>query len=122
MPIRVDAGERVIRFVFDGATPARDIYAIFHRAFEETTGEREILADLRGSTSLADRTPEFVRMLTEFVVQHPKRPGRHVAVVLPADERERWSKMTASMAEGTNCEIRIFESDDEAGRWLSGTD
>ena len=107
MGIHVETDERVVRFVFEGATAARDVYAVFHRAFGAAAEDHQTLVDLRASTSLADRTPEFVRMLTEFVIEHPERPGR-----------PRWMDLVASISSGSSVDVQLFDTPDEAAQWL----
>ena len=118
MGIHVETDERVVRFVFEGATAARDVYAVFHRAFGAAAEDHQTLVDLRASTSLADRTPEFVRMLTEFVIEHPERPGSRLAVVLPPEERPRWMDLVASISSGSSVDVQLFDTPDEAAQWL----
>lgn len=120
MGLQFETSERAIHFVFEGATPARDIYATFHRAFSEATPGQEIIVDLRASTSLADRTPEFVRMLTEFVIEHPERPGDRLAVVLPEDELPRWKALTAAFNEEGKVNVELFVELEAAETWLAG--
>jgi len=116
MGLQVESGDRILRFVFTSATPARDIYAVFHRAFAEAPRDDQVVIDLRASTSLGDRTPEFVRMITEFIVLHPERPGERMAVLLPPEEVERWKKLAADVdMEGV--EIGLFEDIDDAETW-----
>ena len=119
MGLHVETGEHVIHFVFEGATPARDIYATFHRAFGEATPDHQLVIDLRASTSLADRTPEFVRMLTEFVLEHPERPGERVAVVLPPGEVPRWEDLTRTFTEHEGLDIALFEEREAAETWAT---
>lgn len=119
MGLQVETGDRVIRFVFASATPARDIYSVFHRAFADAPRDHQVVIDLRASTSLSDRTPEFVRMITEFIVAHPERPGERMAVLLPPHEVERWKKLAADVTV-ENVEIGLFEDVDEAEAWAVG--
>lgn len=117
MGLQVETHKNHLHFVFEGATPARDIYMIFHHAFEGAQEGQQVVIDLRASTSLADRTPEFVRMLTEFVIEHPERPGHRIAVILPENEVPRWEKLTSTMNDGTDLEIALFQDTESAEAW-----
>ena len=117
MALRIETEDGILRCVFEGATPARDIYAAFHQAFAEAKPDQQLLVDLRQSTSLADRTPEFVRMLTEFVVEHPQRPGDRVAVVIPPNETTRWTDLVEDVSDADH-EIQLFEHIGPAEGWL----
>ena len=119
MTLDVEPGDGILRFVFRGATPARDVYAVFHAQFAAASPATQVLIDLSGSTSLADRTPEFVRMLTEFVLGHPKRPGDRMAVVLPPSEMPRWSGLADQLNATGRAELRLFEQDEAASAWLT---
>ncbi len=118
MALTVEIEDRWVRFVFAGATAARDVYAVFHRAFDRASPDAEVLIDLRASTSLADRTPELVRMLTEFVLTHPQRPGRRAAVILPPDQVEQWEPIAEDARRQVSAEFELFTDSAKAEAWL----
>jgi len=113
---------KVLRFEFQGGTPALDIYARFHRAYQTYNLPKDatILVDLRESTSLASRTPEVVRMLSEFVIKHPERPGDKIAIMLPSSEKPRLEPLIDDVANGIDVHVRSFDDEREALEWLSG--
>ncbi len=119
MALNVEIEDHWVRFVFEGATATRDVYSVFHRAFEQAPVDAELLIDLRSSTSLADRTPELVRMLTEFVLSHPQRPGRRAAVILPADQVEQWEPIAEDARRQVSVEFALFGDSATAEAWLT---
>jgi hypothetical protein len=113
---------KVLRFEFKGGTPALDVYARFHSAYQtyNLPDDATILVDLRGSTSLASRTPEVVRMLSEFVIKHPARPGDKIAIMLPASEKARLEPLISEVADGSEVYVASFDDEKEALEWLGG--
>lgn len=110
----------VLRFRFSGATPARDVYTVFHRAYGDPAcpPSAPILIDLAASTSLATRTPDMIKMLSEFVLEHPDRPGGRVAVALPQPQRQRFDELMAETARRAGVSVRTFDESESALRWL----
>jgi hypothetical protein len=118
MSIKVIRDERILRFVFSESTPRFEMYADINREFGDAPPDLDLLWDVRESTSLAGRTTEFVHMIAQFVVEHPGRPGRRLAVLLPSGERERWEKITQQLAHGGEVEIALFEDEAAAMDWF----
>ena len=107
-------------FEFEGGTPAHDVYAVFHRAFQDPACPRSalLLVDLTRSTSLPSREPDMVKMLTEFVLQHPDRPGDRMAIVMTAGEAARLEPMIKSVRTGSPVRMQLFDQRDAALIWL----
>lgn len=111
MSVKVIRGDRILRLVFSGGTPGEEIYAEIHRAFTDVPPDMDLIWDVRASTSLASRTTEFVRMIAEFVVDHPGRPGRRLAVLLPPGEKDRWEKLIEQLGRDDGPDIGLFEDE-----------
>lgn len=122
MPLRYTIEGLVLVFEFEGGTPAHDVYTVFHRAFADPACPRDarLLVDLSRSTSLSSRAPETVKSLTEYVLQHPNRPGNRMAVVLPEPEIARLEPWLEAVRPGAPAHVRIFGDRASAGSWLAG--
>lgn len=120
MPLRYSVEGRILAFDFEGGTPAHDVYTVFHRAFVDPACPRDarLLVDLSRSTSLSSRAPETVKSLTEYVLQHPHRPGERMAVVLPEPEIARLEPWLENVRPGAPAQVRIFGDRATALGWL----
>lgn len=120
MALRYFVEGQTLVFDFEGGTPAHDVYAVFHRAFRDPGCPRSalLLVDLTRSTSLPSREPEVVKMLTEFVLQHPDRPGDRMAIVMPKGEATRLDPTLQNVRTGSAVRMQVFEHRDAALTWL----
>lgn len=111
---------QMLVFEFEGGTPAHDVYAVFHRAFQDPgcPPSALLLVDLTHSTSLASREPEVVKMLTEYVLQHPSRPGDRMAIAMPAGEATRLEPMIKTVRTGSPVRFQVFDDRNAAVTWL----
>ena len=110
---------RLLRFEFQGSTAQEELYQVFHGVFREHDYDDDavVLIDLRASTSLPTRGPQVVEMLSEFVLQHPGRPGDRVAVLLVPQEKKRFEDAVAELARRTGVKIGVFEQEARALAW-----
>ena len=122
MPLRYSFEGPRLSFEFEGGTPAHDVYSEFHRAFSDPKcpASALLLVDLTRSTSLSSREPEMVKMLTEYVLQHPKRPGNRMAIVLTSSELARLDPYLATVRTGSPVKLKMFDDRSEALAWLEG--
>lgn len=120
MALRYKVDGRILRFEFAGGTPVRDIYTQFHRAYHHYAlpDDVVILVDLRQSTTLSSRTPEIVKMISEFVLEHPDRPGNRLALVLPEGQVERWAPLFTELDGKAGVAVQAFAEEDKARIWL----
>jgi len=123
MSLQYYVSDNLLSFVFEAGTETEEIYAAVHKAYQDPAcpPDAHILFDLQASTSIASRSFEGIRTLSQFMLEHPGRPGRRIGIVLDPSEVERMAPMATSFVEQTGLDIRIFEDLEDARSWLEGT-
>ena len=108
-------------FNFEAGTTSEEIFAAVHAAYAdpECTPDLNLLFDFSASTSLANRSIAGIRTLSQFMLAHPGRPGRRIALIMAQAEAERLAGVASEYIEETGLDIRTFDSATAAHVWLS---
>lgn len=79
-----------------------------------------VLLDVQGSTALARRSPEQIRLIAEYLAPYAERIGRRCAVVVANPVQQSLGRMGAAWCEGVGVEARVFLRHEAARAWLVG--
>lgn len=120
MSLQYELEDKVLCFRFEAGTETEEIYGAVHTAYRDPACPRDasVLIDLKASTSITSRSIEGLRTLSQFMLGHPDRPGRRVAIVLSDAELERTASLAESLVEQTGIDIQLFADEDSARSWL----
>lgn len=121
MSVQYTVENDILRITFESGTISEEIYSAVNRAYQDPAcpDGANIMFDLSASTSIHGRSVEGIRNLSQFMLDHPSRPGRRIAILLDAVEAERLTPLADEFAEQTGLEIRVFEDERAASAWLA---
>lgn len=120
MSLEYEFDEGIIRFKFRGSTASEEIFEVFHNAYNapECPKDANLEIDLRESTSLGTRSTETVRTFSEFIVNHPDRPGQRIALLLSPEEKKRFAELAGDFRQAVGLDIGLFVEEEAARTWL----
>ena len=78
-----------------------------------------LLVDVRGSSSLGQRSPEAIRGLVEIMTRHGDRFGWRLAVLVAQDVQFGMARMASAFGDTRALDIHAFRDDGEARAWLA---
>lgn len=111
----------VVRIDLEGNYPSEDAIKAFERALEDPAfpANARLIVDVRRSESLTQRRTEDLKMVVDFFAQKVGRVGGRGAILAASEFQVGLMRLTATYAELREVEAMVFQTEDEAIRWLN---